>query len=229
MSRAALLLAALAAGLSPCAPAASETLLRLAELAHVMVHPDELTASLRAEAVAATAAEAQGQLNAAVARAVALAHKSAGVTVATGFYSVWPQSLPGEPVHTVGRQDWHASQSLELRGGDGAVVLALVGALQQQGLAVSQLAWQLAAETQRHARAEATRQALGGLRSRAEDAAAILGLHVDGFREVRLDQVRPLPLQMPRALSAAASLAPPTAEAEDVPVEATVEADVVLK
>ncbi len=217
--------ATLILGVLLAGPAAAETLLHLSESARVMVQPDELAASLRAEAVAANAAEAQTQVNTTMAGAVTLARQSAGVHVTTGFYTVWPQTI----VHPGGRQDWRASQSLELRGGDGAVLLTLVGALQQRGLAVSQLGWRVAAETERHARAEATKQALTRLRARAEEAAGVLGLHFDSFREVRLGAtLRPRPLPM-RAIAATPAATPPTAEAEPVPVEASVEADVVLK
>ena len=223
------LAAALALTASFATPAAADTVLRMSETARVMVHPDELVAALGPEAVAATPAEAQAQVNAAMARAVALARQTAGVAVTTGFYSVWPQ--PRGSSSTAGRQDWRASQTLDLRGHDGVALLTLVGALQQQGMAVSQLGWQVEAETARRTRAEATKQALGSLRARAEEAAGILGLHFDSFREVRLDSAQPQPMPMMRAMpmSARAASPPPTAEAEEVPVEASVEADVVLK
>ena len=217
--------ATLILGILLAGPAAAETLLHLSESARVMVQPDEIAASLRAEAVSPSAAEAQAQVNAAMAGAVALARQTAGVRVTTGAYTVWPQTVSAHPA------GWRASQTLELSGGDGAVLLTLVGTLQQRGLAVSQLGWQMAAETERHARAEATKQALGSLRARAEEAAGVLGLHFDSFREVRLDAA-PRPHPMPMRAMAASSLAsapPPTVEAEPVPVEASVEAEVVLK
>lgn len=211
-------------------PAMAETILRLAETARVLVRPDELAASLRVEAAAASAADAQGQVNAAMARAVTLARRSAGVAVTTGYYAVWPEQAPSPGANRpAGKPDWHASQTLDLRSTDGAALLALVGALQTSGLAVSQLTWQMTTDTARHARAEATRQALAGLRGRADEAAAILGLHFDSFREIRLDSVRPQPMPMPRAMAAAPAAARPAAEAEDVSVEAGAEADVVLK
>ena len=211
--------------------AAADTLLRLSESARVMVHPDELAATLRTEAVTASAAEAQAQVNTAMARAVGLARQTAGISVTTGYYSVWAQ--PRDFSHFAGKQDWRASQTLTLRSADSAALLTLVGTLQQQGLAVSQLGWQMAAATARHARAEATKQALGNLRTRAEEAAGILGLRFDSFREVRLDSTRPQPMlrsiASPAPALASASAPPPTAEAEDLPVEASVEADAVLK
>jgi len=208
-------------------PAAADTLLHLSDSARVMLRPDELTAALRAEAEADTAAEAQAQVNTGIARAVVLARQTPGLAVTTGEYGVWPRSqdagLPGA------KQVWHASQVLGLRGGDGIALLTLVGALQQQGLAVSHLEWQVTPETARHARAEATRQALGDLRARAEEAAGILGLRFDRFREIWLDPARPFAVPVQRTMAATAAAPFPSAEAEEVPVEASVEADAVLK
>jgi predicted secreted protein len=212
-------------------PARAETLLRLAETATVSVHPDELAAALRAEAVGATAAEAQAKVNAATTGALARAKAVAGVTVATGGYNVYRLGPTANDKDRTER--WQGSQGLELKGHDGAVMLKLVGELQQAGLAVGQLGWRLSPEAMRKARAEATRQALANLRGRADDAAAALGLTFDSFKEVRLDSVPPAPglrLAMAAAPMAAAAPAPPlSAEAEDVPVSATAEADIVLK
>jgi predicted secreted protein len=208
-------------------PAASaDTLLRLSETARVMTHPDELVAALRAEASAPTAAEAQARVNAAIAHGLEQSKQVAGIAATTGSYNVWTQ-MPRDRAQ--GREEWRAAQTLDLKGNDGAALLRLVGVLQAQGFAVERLAWQLAPETARRARTEATRQALGALRARADEAAGILGLRFDSFREVRLDNVRP-PAPSLRAMAAPAMAAapPPSAEAEDVAVEAGVEADAVL-
>jgi len=213
------------------APAAAhaETLLRLAETATVMVHPDELVATLRAEALVGTAAEAQAKVNALVADAVEHAKRLPGVKVATGGYNVW-RYFQGDKDRT---QRWQASQTIELRSRDGAPLLGLIGELQARGLAVGGLGWELAPETARTAREQATAQAIKGLRGRAEQAAGLLGLSFGEFKEVRLDNTRPLPPPTPRMApmmaAAAAPPPPPTAEAEDVEVAATVEADVVLR
>lgn len=214
--------AALLALLIPFAPpAGAETLLRLAETAQVSVHPDELDAALRVEAEAPSAADAQARVNAAMERALAQTKQSAGIVATTGGYQVWPLAAPSKA--------WHAAQMLALHGGDGAALLGLVATLQGQGLAVQQLAWQLAPATRRRALAEATKQALVALRGRAEEAASVLGLRFDSFREVRLDGAAPAPMPR-RAMAMAASVAvpAPSAEAADTVVEARVEADAVL-
>jgi uncharacterized protein len=208
---------------------ADDTILRLAETATVMVTPDELAASLRAEAVAPNAQDAQKRVNEMMRDAVAAAKKVDGITVSTGGYNVW--RIAATPVDRTER--WQAGQTLSLSGKDGETMLKLIGDLQQKGLAQGNLGWRLSRETEHAARKEATKQALSGLRGRADDAAEVLGLKFASFKEVRLDSVTP-PMQ-PRQLTsvmratAMAAAPPPSAESEDLPVTATAEADILLK
>ena len=226
-------IAALALSLSaaavPSHASAQETVLRLAETATVMVAPDELAASMRAEATALTARDAQTRVNEAIRDALAAAKKVDGVIVSTGGYTVWRIG----PTPQDRTERWQAGQTLNLTGKEGEPRLKLAGELQQKGLLESNLGWRLSRETERKARKEATRQALAGLRGRADEAAEAIGLRFASFREVRLDSVAPPP--MPRravamvSRSSAAAAPPPVAEAEELPVTATAEADVVLK
>ncbi len=209
------------------APANAETLLHLSETATVTEHPDELDASLRVETNSATAAEAQRRVNAAMGDALAAVKAVQAVTVSTGAYFVWrvgPTSLDRT-------EHWQANQSLELTSHDGAALLKLVGELQQKGLAVAQLGWRLSDSAAHAARAEATRKAIGALRGRAGDAAGLLGLRFERFKEVRLDSTRPPPmprLMMMAAPAASSAAPPPSAEPTDVSISATADADVVL-
>lgn len=209
---------------------AQETVLRLAETVTVMTAPDELAASMRSEAVAPTAREAQARVNEAIRDALAAAKKVAGIAVSTGGYAVWRVG----PTPQDRAERWQAGQSLNLTGHDSEAMLKLIGDLQQKGLLESGLGWRLSRETERKARKDATKQALTGLRGRADEAAEAVGLRFASFREIRLDSVAPPPvprraaLMMTRA-SAAAPPPPPSAEAEDLPVTATAEADIVLK
>jgi predicted secreted protein len=219
----ALLVAALILG---TAPARAETLLRLSETATVTEHPDELDATLRVDVTAPSPAQAQRQVNATMETALATAKGVAGVTVSTGGYFVWRVGPP--PLSS--SEHWQANQSIQLTSHDGAALLKLVGDLQQKGLAVGQLDWRLSDTATRAARAEATRKAIAALRGRAEEAAALLDLRFDSFREVRLDAVHPQPMPRMMMMSAAASASapPPNAEPSDVNISATAEADVVL-
>jgi predicted secreted protein len=222
----ALLAAALALA---TASARADTILTLSETATVTEHPDELDASLRVEATAASPAEAQRRVNAAMADALAAAKAVAGVTVSTGGYFVWRVG----PALTDRTEHWQANQSIDLASHDGGALLKLVGELQQKGLAAGQLGWRLSDNAMHAARAEATRKAIAALRGRAEAAADLLDLRFDSFKEVRLDGTRPQPF-MPRmtlmaAPAASSQAAPPSVEAADVSVSATADADVILK
>ncbi len=220
--RRALLLTGLLLLAAPAAHAQAlpETLLHIAETAEVTRAPDELVATLRAEARAGSAAAAQEAVNRSIAAAVARARSVPGLAVATGAY--W-----------TGRVDegrgWQAAQTLTLRGGDAASLLETVGALQSQGLATAGLAWGLTRDTARMAREEASRLALEAVQRRAQAVAAQLGLAVAGLREVRIDvperEARPMAMAMARGAAAA----PPVAVAEDQVVAAGVQAVVLLR
>ncbi len=99
-----------------------------------------------------------------------------GVTASTGGYGVYRDA-------SVKPERWQASQTLALRSADGASLQELVGALQQKGLAVSDLHWQLSDAAQHDAQAKALRQAISALRARVDDAAGLLGLRSCGFRK----------------------------------------------
>ncbi len=163
-------LIAAAAMLTACGPALADTILHLADTETVMAHPDELVATLRVEASAASAAATQQVVNNVMAAALARARQVAGVTAATQGYTGWQATQP---------QRWQASQILTLRSHDGPALLTLVGELQQKGLATSELSWQLSSEASRTARDQAMREALSALRARAEEAAGLLGLRFE--------------------------------------------------
>jgi predicted secreted protein len=214
---------------SPASAWADDTILRLSESATVMAAPDELTAMMRAEATAATAQEAQRKVNELMKDAVASAKSANGVTFSNGAYNVWRFA----PTVTDRAERWQASQTLNLTGKDPESMQRLVGDLQQRGLAQGSLGWRLSRETERKARGAATKEALSRLRGRADEAADVLGMKFSSFKEVRLDSVTPPPILPRQSVAGRAGLPsvmpPPTVEAEDLPVTATADADIVLK
>ena len=226
MPRRLALLASLA--LAPAAqiyPANADTVLHLAETATVMVAPDEIAASLTVQATSPVASEAQAKVNAAMQDALAQARKVDGIAASTGGYGVWRTNPPDHA------ENWQVNQTLNLIGHDGPTLLTLVGALQQHGLTVSNLGWRLSRTAERQAHQAATKQALAALRGRVDDAATLLDLRFDQFKEVRLDGAPPQPMfrgmATPMAVGAATA-APPSVAPEDMPVSATAEADAVL-
>lgn len=222
MKRAAFLAMALAAPLS----AQAQTLLHLFEQAQVMVSPDELAATLRISAEGPDAAGVQARVNAEMSHALAQVRATPGAVATTGYYQVFnTQPSPKSAI-------WHGEQSLNLHSGDGTALLKLIGAVQGDGAAVSQLGWRVAAETARHARDEASKLALGQLRHRAEEAAGILGLKFGSFRDITLGGPAPFQPMMPRVMAmgsgSASAAPPPQAVGEPVPIQASVSAEVVL-
>lgn len=198
-----------------------ETALHLSETAEVARAPDEVVAVLRAEARGASAAAVQEAVNRAMAQAAARAATVPGVSAATGGY--WTTRVQDGGT-------WQASQQLTLRSGNGAALLELTGALQQQGLTLGGLNWTLRRDTQRAAREEAAQLALDAIRRRADAVAAQLGLVVVGLREVRIDAPDRGPRPMMAMAAARANGAPPpVAVAEDIQVAATVEAVAILR
>lgn len=194
------------------------TLLRLSESAQVTRPPDEVSATLRAEAREATPAAAQAAVNRAMAAALEAARAAPGVTASTGAYGTWRQEDPAR---------WVASQALTLRAANPAALLELVGALQSRGLALGGIVHGLSRDALRAARQEASGLALDALRRRADAVAAGLGMRVERLAEVNLEAAD---LALPRpAMAAMARAAPaPVAPAEDIVVSASAQAAVVL-
>jgi uncharacterized protein len=205
--------------------ACAETILHLAETATVMVAPDEIAAALSVGATGPSASDAQARVNTAMHEALTQARKVQGLTVSTGGYGAWRTSLPNHAT------TWQVNQTLNLIGHDGSSMMTLVSALQHQGLAVNNLGWRLSRAAERQAHQAATKQALAALRGRVDEAAALLDLRFDQFKQVRLDGAAPQPLfrSMAAPMAAGASAVPPPSVApEDMPVSATAEADAVL-
>jgi predicted secreted protein len=109
-------------------------------------------------------------------------------------------------------------------------VLALAGELQQGGLAMSGMNFDLLPETARAAEDELTAEALKRLRERAARVAAAMALNIRNIRDVRVGQVggQMPPRPMMTRAEAAGSAAHPVAEAGETAVRATVDAEVVL-
>ncbi len=188
-----------------------------------MVQRDRLTASLRVEANDADPARLQAEINRRMAAALDRAKAVAAVSVATGSYSVYEEQAKAG---TAAR--WHGQQSLSLSAHDAAPLLALAGALQQEGLALSSLGYVLTPEAARSVEDELTNEALSRLRDRAARIAGALGMEVERLRDVQVgnaDGTAPMPLIRAGAMAAAPT---PVAEPGDAVVSVSVSAEVLL-
>jgi predicted secreted protein len=208
------------------APApAGVTVLHLSAEADRMVPRDRLRAVLSVEGADADPARLQADINRRMAEAVARAKTVSGVTLATSGYSVFEEMAKGEPPR------WHGAAGLTLTTRDAAPLLALVGELQQSGLVLSALNYELSPEAARKAEDALTAEALAHLRERASRVAESLDLTVLRIRDLRLGNAagtapQPRVFMLNQAVSAAAP--PPVAEPGDASVSLSVDADVEL-
>ena len=219
-----------ASSLSPGSGPPNVTHLHLSAEGAVSEPPDLLVGDLTAEATSPSAVDAQHKVNAMVAQGMKDARAAEGIDARATGYAVNRVDLDGGVVparphpHRVG---WTAQQTLEVRGKDGERLLSLVGKLQDAGLAVASLDWQISPELGRQARDAAMVAALQALRVRADKAAQALGLKVDHLQDVRVDMPEPSPIRPMMAMRMQARPAPEaTASPQDVTSE--VSADVVL-
>ncbi|WP_424812155.1 SIMPL domain-containing protein [Roseococcus sp. YIM B11640] len=216
--RRALLAALLMAAPLPAFAQGAESRLRIAEEGSVRTMPDEMVASLRVEARAPTAAAAQDEVNRRVAAALEAARGVAGVQAATRGYST----------HTdAERQQAVAQQSIELKSGQGAALLALLARLQGDGLLLDHAGWQLTPAAGRAARDGATNEAIRGVQARAAAVARELGMRVAEMRELSVDVVPegPRPMMAMRA----SGPAEPNVTAEEITTTARVSAEFKLR
>jgi predicted secreted protein len=216
-----------AAGAQPAPPQPADdgmTVLHLSESADRAIRRDRLRVQLLVETAAGNAKQVQAEINRRMTSALAKVKAVSGIKPETGSYSVYEERQQNVPSR------WRGSQGLGLLDRDFAELLAVVGDLQNDGLAVSSLAFELSPETARTAQDELTSEALKRLGERAERVAADLHLSVLRYRDVRVGNVggdRPMPMRA-RMMETAASTAPPVAEAGDATVQVTVDAEIVL-
>ncbi|MGH7001295.1 MAG: SIMPL domain-containing protein [Stellaceae bacterium] len=207
-------------------PAQSGTALTLSTHADKSLPRDQLQAELRVEAADANAARVQADVNRRMAAALAHAKTVAGVAVETMGYSVYQErDAKGNATR------WHGSQALRLTSSDFQALLNLVGALQGQGLALSNLAAELSPAAAKAAQDELTDTVLKDIRARADRIAATLGTHVERYSELRVGNasVPPVPVHfMAARVAAPSSMPPPVAAAGDATVSVNVDATVLL-
>lgn len=229
MTRTSIILAAttllLAAAPAFAQPAISGTKLVLAETVAREVEQDTLVAILTARAGGATAAEAQGAVNALMTAAVEQARGAPSVRRATGGYR-----MTHERDRDGRTRGWVAEQDLRLTGREAAPLLELAGALQTKGFLAGGLSYVLSNEARKAVEAELTTEALAALRARAERVAEAMAMRLDAIETVRLGSVDHMPGPRPMMMARAGepNAAPPVALPDRETVRLTAEADVRL-
>jgi predicted secreted protein len=201
------------------------TVLRLSESADRAIRRDRLRAQLRVEATAGNAKQVQAEINRRMTSALEKVKAVAGIKPETGSYSVYEERQQNVASR------WRGSQGLTLLDRDFAELIAIVGDLQNDGVTVSSLSFELLPETARGAQDELTTEALKRVSDRAERIAADLRLAIVRYRDIKVSNVsgdRPIPIRAMTMAAGPAQSAPPVAEAGDAIVQVSVDAEVVL-
>jgi predicted secreted protein len=200
------------------------TRLYLQESASRDVEQNVLVATLQAHAESASPAEAQAAVNEAMAAAVERVRGEAEIRAATGSYSVYQRhDRDNRPV------GWVAEQDLRLTSKDPAALLELAGSLQEMGLNLVGLGWQVDVDTRRKVQDELTIAAIATLRQRAQAIAESVDMQVANIDTLRVGGAMegPRPMMAMRA-EMMADAPPPTALPDLETVQSHVEAEIVL-
>lgn len=205
------------------------TLIVLDETAVREVEQDTLVAMLAARGEAPNPRDAQSEVNQAIQSAIEAAEQVQGVRRSTAGYRVYQEhDREGRPT------GWIAEQDLRLTSGEAAALLDLVGRLQDEGLLLQGLSYELSPEAREALEDELTEEALQRVRERARRVAGSLGGEVERIRTLRLGGVDSPPPVMPRmmemrAAAADQSMPPPSALPDLETVTVRVEAEVLLQ
>jgi predicted secreted protein len=210
----------------PVPPPDDATVLHLSESAQRVLRQDRLTIQLRAEVTGPDATKVQAEINRRM--TAALERTRAVPSVRPDARGYWVQQERPEK----GASQWRGVQTLGLTGPDSGALLVLTGELQQAGMLLTNLSYEVAPDTARALEDELTAEALKRLRERADRVASTMGLTVRGFRDVRVGNVsgdrNPRPMMAMRMSPGAAPAPPPVAEPGETTVQVTVDADALL-
>lgn len=202
------------------------TKLMLGESATREVEQDTLVVVLAARHRAPDAREAQRVVNQTMTGAIEQARAVAGIQVATGGYRVYQEyDRDGRP------RAWIAEQDLRLRSREAARLLELAGSLQDAGLILGGLSYELSAEARRALEDELTLEAIERLRARAERIATAMGMRVELIETLRIGSVAEEPPVRPMfeaRMADAAAMPPPVALPGTDLVEVGIDAEVAL-
>ncbi len=220
--------------------APDQTLITLSATENTKLKQDTLTASLKYELEGGSANEIQDKINKAMAQAVELARGINGATVSTGSYYVYMYDRAdtvdprtGQPMSS--KKMWRGSQSLSIEGKDATAILQSVGKIQELGLTMDGLNYNLSPEAADSVRDDLMTKALAKIRTRADIAAKALGKSSAEIQQVTIDgayQPSPSPrmyMKAEMAMAADAGVAAPVAEAGESDISLTVTARVLLK
>jgi len=209
-----------------------QTLVTLSVTERARVEQDTLVATLRIEQEDRDAVTVQNRINSAMEEALALLGDEPGITVSTGFYSVYqynrqPQASRTDPI-------WRGSQSLVLESREAvARVLELAGELQATGFVMNQLSYRLSNEKADSVRDELMEQAIQRAGEKVGRAARALGRPDTDITSLEVDadlqQSPPGIMRSEMATASADIMSAPSARAGETEVTLTVRIQAVVR
>lgn len=205
--------------------ARAQTVLNLSATGSDQAVPDEMVAALSVQAQAPNAAAAQAMLNRAMIRGLATARAVSGVVATTGGYNVAETDDRAKGSKTVFQANQELNLTMPAPGGvPPADFTALAGALQEQGLLLESIGGALSSKGEDAARAAATLDAIGRMKTQAAAVARALGDTVAGITSLSINSNNISPVG-PRMMMAMAAAAPQVAPG---PMNVTVNIDAVI-
>jgi uncharacterized protein YggE len=205
--------------------ASAQTTLNLSATGEAYLTPDQITATLTAQASSRNPVTAQISVNTSMASALALAKTVPGITATTANYSV----SQVQPDNGNGPATYTASEDLTLvepapLGTPDAAFGTLLGKLQSHALLLENFDGSLSQAASRHAMQAAIADAMSQIQTQAQAVATALNETVARTTTVTLNTNPPSPLPMaPRAMMMAAPVAAPANVAIQASVTATVD------
>ena len=197
------------------------------------VEPDLLIASLRYESESESAKLAQNKINQTMKKALAVAEKKEVLDVSTEQYSVYKYSKPSKQGIDE-KEIWKGSQTIVIKGKSSEDILVLSGQLQEMGLVMNDLHYEVSLEKIEEVRTSMMESAISKLLSRAKKIADIIGAKEVKIKNINIDGDNRYPQPYQKVMRAVAtnileSTADPVSSPGKTDITLTISAVLLLK
>ena len=210
------------------------TYLNLSVTETKQVEPDILIANLRYGSESESAKEVQNKINQMMKKALSVAEKKENIEVSTEQYSVYKFSKPVKQGATE-KELWKGSQSIVIKSKSTEDILALSGQLQEIGLVMSDLHYEVSIAKIEETRTSMVENAINKLLSHAKRVAGIIGLKEVKIKNINIEgDNRYPPVPYPKLMRTAAanvvsSITAPISAPGKIDITLNISATILLK
>jgi predicted secreted protein len=211
-------------------------LVSLSATENVEIEQDLLVAMLNYQAENANARALQDEINTRMKEALDTAKKVGSVKASTQQYYVYEYDPNAGKEFQPRQKLWRGSQGLMLKGKEADDLLELTGKLQEMGLSMNGLGYEVSPEKLEEARESLLEAALKKLTAKAQRTAKALGKSSAELKQISVDMGGYYPQPEMRAMamdmaygSGAPKMASPVAAAGESQISLTVSAQALLK